>query len=141
VTTLQNSVSSQETALTTAQTQLANAIARADTAQTRLIGMILDNAIRESRITLAQRDHWKAELEKDLAAAEAQLVKQQPTLNTTSVTRELGNEKGAYETEATRRAALIGYISEQQAKGLTYDEAWSRAKVERAALFEHMIRK
>ena len=78
---------------------------------------------------------------KDLAAAEAQLAKQPPTLNTTSATRELGNEKGAYDTEATRRAALVGYISEQQAKGLTYDEAWSRAKVERAALFEHMTRK
>jgi phage I-like protein len=125
----------------TLETNLANAIARADATQTRLVGMILENAVRESRITLAQRDHWKAELEKDLAAAEAQLAKQQPTLNTTSVTRELGNEKGAYDTEATRRAALVGYISEQQAKGLTYDEAWSRAKVERAALFEHMVRK
>lgn len=141
VTTLQNSVSTGETALTNAQTQLANAIARADAAQTRLVGMILDNAVRENRITLAQRDHWKAELEKDLAAAEAQLAKQQPALNTTSVTRELGNEKGAYDTEATRRAALIGYIAEQQAKGLTYDEAWAKAKIDRADIFANMVRK
>jgi hypothetical protein len=141
VTTLQNSVSTGETALTTAQTQLANAIARADAAQARLVGMILENAIRDSRITLAQRDHWKAELEKDLAAAETALANSAPVLNTKSMTRDLGNEKGAYDTEATRRAALVGYIAEQQSKGLTYDEAWSRAKVERADVFASMARR
>src|SRR5206468_3483233 len=75
--TLANTVTTRETALSAAQTELANAVARANTAQTRLIGMILDNAVRENRITLAQRDHWKSELEKDLAAAEAQLANQQ----------------------------------------------------------------
>jgi hypothetical protein len=114
---------------------------RANTIQAKLVTAILDNAIRDSRITLAQRDEWKTRLESDLAAAEAQLAKQQPTLNTTSLTRELGNEKSAYETEATRRAQLVAYLAERQAAGLDYDTAWNLAKKERSALFEQMIRK
>jgi hypothetical protein len=127
--------------LANAQTELSNAIARADAAQTRLVGMILDNAIRENRITLAQRDHWKGEHEKDFAAGETQLANQQPVLNTESTTRELGNHKNAYDTEATRRAALTAYIAEQESTGLSYDEAWAKAKVERADIFANMARK
>ena len=102
--------------------------------------MILDNAIRESRITIAQREEWKSKLQQDLAAAEAALADCAPALNTRSITRELGNEKAAYDTEATRRTALTAYISEQEAKGLSYDEAWAKAKIERAEIFTSMQR-
>jgi phage I-like protein len=139
--TLRTSASSadeQARVLTNTQTDLSNAVARADVAQTRLIGMLLDNAIRDGRVTLAQRADWQTKFEKDFAAAEMQLANQQPTLNTESKTRELGNQKNAYDTEATRRAALVGYITEQQAKGLSYDEAWSKAKVARADVFANM---
>jgi hypothetical protein len=54
--------------------------------------------------------------------------------------RDLINQRRAYDTEATRRAALVGYIAEQQAKGLSYDDAWARAKVERAEIFSNMHR-
>jgi hypothetical protein len=139
--TLANTVTARDTALTTAQTELANAITRANTTQSRLIGMILDNAVRENRITLAQRDHWKTELEKDLAAAETALANQQPALNTESKTRELGNQKNAYDTEATRRAALTAYIGEQMANGLSYDDAWQRAKAEKTDIFANMAKR
>jgi hypothetical protein len=136
--TLANTVTARDTALTTAQTELANAVTRANTIQTRLITMILDNAVSENRITLAQRDHWKGEFEKDFAATETQLANQRPVLNTESTTRELGNHKNAYDTEATRRSALTAYIAEQESKGLSYDEAWQRAKSERADIFANM---
>ena len=136
--TLQNSLSTQSSALSTTQAGLASATERASSLQTKLITAILDNAIRESRITLAQRDHWKAEFEKDFAAAETQLANQEPVLNTESATRDLGNHKNAYDTEATRRAALTAYIAEQESKSLTYDEAWQRAKSERADIFANM---
>jgi phage I-like protein len=136
--TLQNTVAAHNSQLATARTDLANAITRADAAQMRLIGMILDNAIRESRITLAQRDHWKTELEKDFAAAETALANQQPALNTESKTRELGNQKYAYDTAAGRQAALTAYIGEQMANGLSYDDAWQRAKTEKAEVFVQM---
>jgi hypothetical protein len=77
---------------------------------------------------------------KDLAGAETQLANKQPALNTESKTRELGNHKNAYDTEATRRNALTAYIAEQESKSLSYDEAWAKAKVERADVFTNMVR-
>src|SRR5687767_5067913 len=100
--------------------------------------MILDDAIRDSRIKLAERDRWKGDLEKDLAAGEVALANKQPTLNTTSQTRELGNQKNAYDAAAGRQAALTAYIGEQMANVLTYDDAWARAKTERADIFANM---
>jgi phage I-like protein len=148
VTTLENenqnlrtsaqSADEQARVLTNTQTDLSNAIGRADAAQTRLIGMILDNAIRESRITLAQRADWQTKFEKDFAAAETQLANQQPALNTESKTRDLGNHKNVYDTAAGRQAALTTYIGEQMANGLSYDDAWQRAKAEKADIFANM---
>jgi phage I-like protein len=136
--TLQNSLSTQKSELSTS---LANALSRASAAETKLAAMILDNAIRENRITLAQRDHWRAELEKDLAAAEIALANQQPALNTESVTRELGNQKEILANEQSRRAALNDYITQQMANGATYDEAWAKAKMERAEIFANMAKR
>jgi hypothetical protein len=102
--------------------------------------MILDNAIRESRITLAHRDHGKGELEKDLAAAEAQLANQQPALNTTS-SRANSATKKPPTTPRPPAAPLFGCLAEKQAGGMSYDDAWTLAKKERSTLFEQMTRK
>jgi hypothetical protein len=100
--------------------------------------LLLANAIEKGRITLAQRADWQTKFEKDFAAAETALANQAPALNTESKTRELGNQKNAYDTAAGRQAALTAYIGEQMANGLSYDDAWAKAKVERADIFANM---
>lgn len=47
----------------------------------------------------------------------------------------------AWEASPTGRAALVSYLAEKQASGMSYDDAWSLAKKERSALFEQMVRK
>lgn len=66
------------------------------------------------------------------------LANQQPSLNTQSQTRDLGNEKGAYDTAATRQASITAFITEQMTNGLSYDEAWAQAKLKRADIFANM---
>lgn len=105
--TLSNTLRTQDTELRTAQSQFA-------AERSARIELLLANAIEKGRITLAQRDRWRGELEKDFAAAEAALSHQAAALNTTSVTRELGNEKAAYDTEATRRSALVAYLAKNK---------------------------
>ena len=124
--------------LANTQTELSNAIARADAAQTRLVELMLANAIEKGCITLAEREQWQGAFTKDFTAAETALANKAPALNTESKTRELGNHKNAYDTEATRRAALTAYIAEQESKGLSYDEAWAKAKLERSEIFANM---
>lgn len=131
---------SLEAELATLQNTLVTRTSDLATTQARLIAMILDNSIRDGRITLAQRDEWKTKLEADLTAAETALANQAPALNTTSQTRELGNQKEIFANEATRRSELLAFISEKQAAGMDYDAAWALAKKERAALFEQMTR-
>lgn len=132
--TLQNSLSTQNSALSTVQSER-------DGHRTARIELILANAIEKGRITLAQRDEWKTKLEADLASAEAALANCAPALNTRSITRELGNEKSMNDNEATRRSALTAFISEQMANGLSYDDAWAKAKLDRADIFANMVRK
>jgi phage I-like protein len=134
LTTLQNTLSTQTSALSTAQSELA-------AHRTARIGLILANAIRDNRITLAEKDQWLTDLTASFETKSAEIESLPPKLNTQSVTRELGNEKAAYDTEATRRAALTGFIEEKMANGLSYDDAWLLAKVERADIFANMVRK
>src|SRR5689334_7563832 len=65
------------------------------------IELILANAIVAGRMTLAQKDRWRGELQKDLIEAERALANAKVVLNQVSQTEGLGNEKSAYDTEAT----------------------------------------
>lgn len=127
--------------MTTLENQLRTQDSELRTAQARLISMILDNSIRAGQITLAQRAEWQSKLQQDLAAAEAALANCAPALNTTSVTRDLGEQKQLLANEQTWRAELVAYLAEKQASGMSYDDAWTLAKKERSALFEQMSRK
>lgn len=138
IATLQNSLSSRNSELKTAQNQLTTLNSQFTTERAARIELILANAITAGRITLANREKWKADLENDLVTAEASLANERTALNTASQTRDLGNQKEILANEQTRRAELVAFIAEQQSKGLSYDEAWARAKVERSVLFEQM---
>ena len=128
---LENQLTTRNSELTTAQSQFA-------TERSARIELVLANAIEAGRITLAQREDWKSKLEQDFAVAEAALANCAPALNTKSVTRELGNQKSAYDTAATRQLALTSFITEQLSKGLSYDEAWAKAKTDRSDIFANM---
>lgn len=126
---------------TTLKNELKSAGEQLKTERTQRISLLLDNAVREKLITLAERTHWEGEMLKDLAAAQTALSARKPVLPTESQTKNLGNENRAFQTEATRRTELLAFITEKQNAGLTYDQAWQLAKRERAALFEQMGKK
>jgi hypothetical protein len=88
-----------------------------------------------------ERAQWQTNLTTDFEAKSIALATIAPKLNTQSITRDLGNEKAAYDNEATRQLALTSFISEQMTKGLTYNEAWAQAKRERSDIFANMVRK
>jgi phage I-like protein len=109
------------------------------TERSERITIILDNAIRENRITLAERPDWQTKFTADFAnTLKAISEKKQTDLNTTSQTADLGKDKRALENERTRQTALLAFISEKMAAGLSYEQAWALAKKELAGLFEQM---
>ena len=117
--------------LKTAQEQFTNE-------RTARIGLILENAVLHGRITAAERNQWQTDLTTAFDAKHAEIEALAPKLNTTSQTRDLGNDKNAYDTAAGRQAALTAFITEQMANGLSYDDAWAKAKTERAEIFANM---
>lgn len=104
------------------------------------IELILANAIVAGRITLAEKDRWRADLQKDLVEAEKSLAGARTVLNQVSQTEGLGNEKAAYDTEATRRNFLNAFVMEKMSMGMSHMAAWELAKTTHPQIFERMKR-
>ena len=102
------------------------------------IELILANAVLAGRITLAKKNRWREELQKDLNWAEKALANAETELNRVSQTAELGNEKTAYDTEATRRNFLNAFMMEKMATGMSHFSAWELAKTVHPQIFERM---
>lgn len=95
----------------------------------------LGNALREGRITPAERGDWQARLRKDFAEGIEALRARAPAMHSASVTLGLGRRKGEMARSARRRERIQAYVREKTQAGLSYDEAWETVKRERGALF------
>jgi hypothetical protein len=102
------------------------------------IELILANAIVAGRLTLAEKDRWRGELQRDLVTAERTLAGATLVLNQVSQTEGLGNEKAAYDTEATRRIFLNAFMVEKMENGMSHLAAWELAKTMHSQIFEKM---
>jgi len=118
--------------------QLAAETNRANAERAARIELVLANAVLGKRMTLAEKDHWRGELEKDFAVAEEALGKRRPVLNGESQTRALGNERGQYETPAARSLAIKIHMDQKRAQGVKQEDAWAQTRVELAPVFEMM---
>lgn len=153
--TLANSVSAEKTRADAMAAELAtfkneienlrqsakSAVENFQAERTARIELILANAITSNRIPKADEPKWRADLEKDLPATVAALANTKPALPTETHTKDLGNARAAYDNESTRRTALVAYLADQESKGLTYDEAWAKAKTDRSDIFSAMSKR
>ncbi len=133
------------TATTAAQTATAEVTrlktALANERQAR-VGLVLDRAIAEGRITDADRPAWQTALENEAAfeAKTAELLAKAKVLKTTSKTLDVGTRKLAISNEAERRTALQTLLDEKMRSGMDYTTAFNAVKSENPALFEAMIK-
>jgi len=95
----------------------------------------LGNALREGRITPAERGDWQARLRQDFVAGIEALRARPLAMHAESVTLGLGRRKGEMARSARRRERIQAYVREKTQAGLSYDEAWETVKRERGALF------
>lgn len=118
--------------------ELAMARKRIEEERAGRIDLVLENAILGGRITMAEEPRWKMELGQDFDKGVAALRVEKKALKVESETRELGNEKGLFETEATRRSFITGFMMEKMAAGMSHGEAWNLAKTSHPQVFEKM---
>jgi hypothetical protein len=102
------------------------------------IGLLLDQAVREGRITAAQRPEWAGKLTADFANETEQLARVKPTIKTAAATEGMGGRKVEIANSRERIAKVQDLVAELQGKGLSYDAAFARVRQEHAALFEQM---
>lgn len=136
--TLANERSTAQQRVETLANELAAEKKRVDEERAARIELILENAILAGRATLAERDRWRNELQKDLQEGAKALANARTVLNQVSQTEGLGNEKSAYDTEATRRNFINAFIVEKMDAGMSHMAAWELAKTTHPAVFEKM---
>ena len=136
--TLANERSTAQQRVEALANELAAEKKKVEEERTARIELILANAIVAGRLTLAEKDRWRGELQKDLVAAEKNLANAKAVLNQVSQTVDLGNEKTAYDTEATRRNLLNAFVMEKMGTGLSHMAAWELAKTMHPQIFEKM---
>jgi hypothetical protein len=145
-----------EAAKTTAETALANEVTAKETAETRIrevetekvtaetalanerkarIGLVLDGAIRDGKITAADRERVAGELEANFDTRLTELANAKPVMKTEPRTKNLGQRK---ETSAASDK-VVELCNERMAKtNEDWTTAWAAVKRENPALFVQM---
>jgi hypothetical protein len=111
-----------------AETALANE-------RTARIGLLLDGAIRDGKITAAERDRWQGELTASFESKVVELANAKPVIKTEARTKNLGQRK---ETSAASDK-VVELCNERMAKtNEDWTAAWAAVKREHPALFVQM---
>lgn len=111
-----------------AETALANE-------RTARIGLLLDGAIRDGKITAAERDRWQGELTASFESKVVELANAKPVIKTEARTKNLGHRK---ETSAASDK-VVELCNERMAKtNEDWTAAWAAVKREHPALFVQM---
>lgn len=146
---LPKEIENEKTARSIAETALANETTARTAAETRATGaetslaaerraridLVLDAAIRDGRITAAQRPAWANELGAAFDAKLTELANVKPSVHTDAKTKNLGQRKEV--KNAADEAVLLA--NERCAKnGGNWDAAWNSVRNERPDLFEKM---
>ena len=141
-TTAETALANEVTAKTAAETAKADADAAKATAETALanerkarIGLVLDGAIRDGKITTADRDRVAGELEANFETRLTELANAKPVVKTEPRTKNLGQRK---ETSAASDK-VVELVNERMSKtNEDWTVAWAVVKRENPALFVQM---
>jgi hypothetical protein len=124
-----------ETALANEQTAKAEAERALANERAARIGLILDGAIRDGKITAADRDTWKSGMEADFDGKVAELANAKPVMKTGARTENLGQRKES----SAASDKVVELCNERMAKhGEDWTTAWAAVKREHPALFSQM---
>jgi hypothetical protein len=137
-TALANEVAAKETA----ETRIVEVEAAKATAETALanergarVALLLDGAIRDGKITPADRERWQAELTESFDTKVVELANAKPVIKTESRTKNLGMRK---ETSPAS-SKVVELVNERMTKtNEDWTVAWAVVKRENPALFVQM---
>lgn len=133
--TAETALANEQTAKAAAERAKADAeTALANERQAR-IGLLLDGAIRDGKITAADREKWAGELAANFDAKVTELANAKPVIKTEARTKNLGERK---ETSAAADK-VVELVNERMTKtNEDWTVAWAAVKREHPALFEQM---
>lgn len=141
-TALANEQESHKGTKSNLELQLANARQELASHKSARIELMVDNAIREGRVPVANRAQWIADLDKDFVNKSALLASEKPAMKTGAKTADQGNRRAdatAIANERDRREQVQALMNEKMANGLSYDVAWSQVQRENPDLFKQMV--
>jgi hypothetical protein len=92
------------------------------------IGLLLDNAIADGRITPSGRAAWEKRLAEDIGSGSIALANEH--IKTESAVKGIGHRA------SDGKPGIIALVNEKMAKGVSYDDAYLAVKNEHAELFE-----
>lgn len=121
--------------------QLANARTELANHKKGRIELMVDSAIKEGRVPVANRGQWIADLETDFVGKSAALANEKVTVPTQSKTGAMGNRRDpvALANEQAINRQVRALMNEKTAKGMAYDDAWALVQQERPELFKAMV--
>jgi hypothetical protein len=124
-----------EAAKTTAEAAQATAEAALANERSERITLLLDGAIRDGKITPADRDRVAGELTANFTARLTELANSKPVIKTEARTKHLGQRKESNAASDT----VVALCNERMAKtGEDWTAAWAGVKRENPALFSQM---
>lgn len=143
-TTAESQLQSEKSAREVAERERGEAKAALANERKARVGLILDQALQEGRITPAQRPQWATDLEalqgKAFDDKVAALANERSQMSTRAQTANLGARKNEADQTADLTQQVVGLVNERMAKHPheNYDQAFNAVRREKAELFERM---
>ena len=86
-------------------------------------GLLLDGALRDGRITAAERPQWDGKLETDFANSSEELGKRKVTVKTVPLTGDAGGRRTELTNCASFAEVVTHFVNSGKSKGQALDEA------------------
>lgn len=125
--TVRGQLTAEQAQVTTLRTELANERSARAT-------LLIDAAIREGRVTEAQRAGFATQFANDFAAGTAALAAAKPGTSLPQNSR-VGDAAGTTATLATRQRTVQQLVNDRMKAGTSYDDAFAALRKERPDLF------
>jgi hypothetical protein len=135
-------LANETTARTAAETRVTDLTAQLANERKARIGLLVDAAVREGRITEANRDTWSKRLERDFDTESTALANEKPAVKTGSVTGDLGSRK--QEAASDVQGRIVSLVNEKMndpklahlSPSARHDAAYAAVKREKPDLFK-----
>jgi phage I-like protein len=143
-TALSNEQAAHSTTKSSLETQLANTKTELATHRRGRAELLVDAAIAEGRVPLANRAQWITDMENDFTGKSTALANEKKAVKTDARTAGAGSRRGgdatALANEQQRRSQVTALMNEKVGRGIPYDVAWSEVQREKPELFAAMVK-